>query len=694
MNGYTTLPGQDQDNQTISKYTNNQSQCKSDCDSNGTCIGMVTNGSNCWTINGFPSQYSKSGSTTYRKNPPTSNFNGYSMLTGQDQNGKSLAQYKNNTQSSCYEACNSNSNCAGMVLNGNNCWTISSFPSQYSNPGSAIYKKTAPAPTATAAPAPAPPPPPPSPPTFNFDGYSTILGQDQNGLTIGSYTNNTQLQCNTDCNSNPKCQGITINGSNCSTISSFPSPYSNPSSGTYKKQAPTVNFDGYTATPGQDQNGQPISQYTNNQSQCKLDCDSNSSCQGMVINGSNCFTINSLQNPYSNPGSTTYKKNPPTSNFNQYNKIIGQDQNGNTLSQYTNNQSTCNSDCNSNPYCKGMTINGSNCSTVTGFTNTYNNPGSAIYEKVYPIPAVTSNNFPTSANNNLYSSVFCKNISTNNGFIQKSNSTFNNLPVYNTQTTPDENTCLNNCNADKYCSSYSFQNNNSSSNCLLYNQVPTSISNNNNINSGYKSNYNYDFNNLNSSQKNVIRNDCINNYLNNNYNTNNIDYSSYYSLGNNNSELNFNAESLAIVYEPLGKVNIINNFTNNDTDSINAITNQELNDFTNNYTGYQQSQLGILNSSNETNSSNSYYTQEINNNTNIQSENATNNLLQEKNINTNLINQRINGNENNNITESFENNIVSNNIDKSNTINFYLFIFIVIIFLYILYYLKKNKYFK
>jgi hypothetical protein len=123
-------------------------------------------------------------------------------------------------------------------------------------------------------------------------------------------------------------------------------------------------------------------------------------------------------------------------------------------------------------------------------------------------------------------------------------------------------------------------------------------------------------------------------------------------------------------------------------------TNQELNDFTNNYTGYQQSQLGILNSSNETNNSNSYYTQEINNNTNIQNKIAKNNLLQEKNINTNLINQSINGNENNNITESFENNIVSNNIDKSNTINFYLFIFIVIIFLYILYYLKKNKYFK
>jgi hypothetical protein len=487
---------------------------------------------------------------------------------------------------------------------------------------------------------------------------------------------------------------MVINGSNCWTINSFPSPYSNPSSATYKKQAPTVNFDGYTATPGQDQNGQPISQYTNNQSQCYTDCNSRDDCQGMVINGSNCWTINSLQNPYSNPGSTTYTKNPPTSNFNQYNKIIGQDQKGNTLSQYTNNQSTCNSECNSNPYCKGMVINGSNCLTVTGFTNTYNNPGSAIYEKIYPIPAVTSTNFPTSATNNLYSSVFCKNISTTNGFIQKPNSTFNNLPVYNTQTTPDENTCLNNCKADKYCSSYSFQNNNSSSNCSLYNQVPTSIANNNNINSGYKTTYNYDFNNLNSSQKNVIRNDCINNYLNNNYNTNNIDYSSYYSLGNNNSELNFNAQSLATVYEPLGKVQTENIFTNNpDTaDIVNATTNQELNNFSNNYTGYLQTQIGTLNSSNVNNSI-SYYNEEINNITNIQSATAQTNLSQKNNIITSSIIDSINRGDNN-ITENFENNNESNNIDKSNTINFYLFIFIVIIFLYILYYLKKNKYFK
>jgi hypothetical protein len=146
------------------------------------------------------------------------------------------------------------------------------------------------------------------------------------------------------------------------------------------------------------------------------------------------------------------------------------------------------------------------------------------------------------------------------------------------------------------------------------------------------------------------------------------------------------------VYEPLGKVNAKTNFTNIDTDIINPTTNQELNIFSNNYTGYLQTQIGILNSSNE-NNVNSYYNEEINNNTDIDRDNAKNNLLQTNNISTGLINDSINEGYNN-ITENFENNFESNNNDKSKTIKFYLFIFIVIIFLYIVYYLKKNKHFK
>ena len=524
--------------------------------------------------------------------------------------------------------------------------------------------------------------------------YTTISGRDQNGQTIKKYTNN-KSKCKSDCNSTNNCQGMVTNGSSCWTVKGFPSPYSKKGSTTYKKDPPANNFDGYTTLIGKDQNGQTINkyiQYNNDDEyirQCDNECNSTNACQGMVINGSNCWTIKSFPSPYNNTGSATYKKQAPTNNIDGYTTVVGQDQNGQTIKQYTNNQQQCIADCNSDTNCKGAVINGINCWTVKGF-NAYNNPGSTTYKKfVYPTPAMSSDNFPTSPNNNLFSSVFCKNISTNNGFIQKENSTFNNLPVYKTESTPDENTCLNNCKNDGYCSSYSFQKNTSSSNCLLYNQVPSSVSNNDiTSNIGYKNNYKYDFNNLNSSQKNVIRNDCINNYLNNNYDTNNLNYTSYYTLVNNNSEVNFNAESLANLYGPLGKVQTKHVFTNNpDPDIVNAITNEELNTFSNNYNGYLQTQIGTLNSSNE-NNIDSYYTQEITHKTNIQRDDSISNLLQKKNINTEIINNRINGTENNNIIENFSNN------NESKTIKFYLFIFIVIIFLYIVYYLKKNKHFK
>jgi hypothetical protein len=309
-----------------------------------------------------------------------------------------------------------------------------------------------------------------------------------------------------------------------------------------------------------------------------------------------------------------------------------------------------------------------------------------------PLPSLSSSNFPTTATNNLFSSIFCKNILENNGFIQKADSTFNNLPVYKTETTSDENTCLNNCKNDPYCSSYNFIKNKSSLNCLLYNQVPTSISNNDiNINAGYKNTLNYDFNNLNTNQKNVIRNDCINNYLNNNYNTTNLNYIECYSLGNDNSELNFSAQCLANMYEPLNKIKTNTSFTNIDNNLIDSITDKQLNNFTNNYTGYLQTQIGILNTSNS-NPINNIYNETINIKTDIKSNDAKNNLLGEKSITSESITQSINGDENN-IIESFRNNYIieSSNIDKynsiykSNSINFYLFIFIVILFFYIIF---------
>jgi hypothetical protein len=527
-----------------------------------------------------------------------------------------------------------------------------------------------------------------------MDGYSTFNNYDQDGQTIRKYPNNTQSQCKIDCDNNSNCRGIINFRSDCWTVKDFPKPYYRKDAITYKKNPRKDNIDGYNILTQQHQDGQTIKQYPikTQLTQCISDCRLNESCAGLMFNGSNCSTVKGFPKTYSNTGSTIYKKKAPTVNFDDYTSIQGQGQNGKDIKQYTNNQQQCEADCNLDNNCVGMDINGSICSTLSGF-NQYNNPGSTTYKKkIYPTPAVISSNFPTSANNNnIFSSVFCKNISSNNGFIQKANSTFNNLPVYKTQTASNENTCLNNCKKYGYCSSYKFIKNKTSSNCLLYNQVPTTVTGDISGNVGYKNGYKYDFNNLSTNQKNVIRNDCINNYLNKNNDTNNLNYTNTYTMGNNNSELNVNPQSLANMYEPLNKVKTRTNFTNIDNNLINSTTDKQLNNVANNFTGYLQTQIGIINTSN-TAPSNNIYNESINIRTDIQSGDATNNLLEKKSDTSQSITQSINGTQNN-INESFR-NIGSSNIDKSNSINFYLFIFIVIIFLYIVYYLKKNKYFK
>lgn len=448
----------------------------------------------------------------------------------------------------------------------------------------------------------------------------------------------------------------------------------------------------YTKLVNMDQNGRSIKKYTGDDQQCMKDCSSNNICQGTVTNGSNCWTINSFPSPYNKIGSVTYKKNAPTLNFNGYTTAAKKDQNGQTIKNYINDIEKCNTDCNSNPNCKGMIINGINCSTIKGF-NEYNNPGSTTYKKiVYPTPTLTSSNFPTTSNNNLFSSVFCNNISTNNGFIQKNNTSLRNLPIYKSEKTFSDNNCLTKCKDDFYCSGYSFlknKNDKNDLNCLLYNKVPTDLNIDNNINSGYKiNNYNYNFNQLNSSQKNIIRKDCINNYFNNEYNTN-LDYSKYYTIDSNNSKISFNADSLAKnEYVKLNKVKVLNNYNNIDTELINPITNKELDDFAKNYQGYMQSQYALLNYSNEKiGSTSDKYTEEINTKTDISSSSAQSNISNQTISSTSTILNSIGGTST--INESFENyNVKSNNIIK-----FYLYILIVIIFLFLIYYLKKKKYF-
>jgi hypothetical protein len=63
---YSKFINRDQNNQSISKYTNINT-CKLECDNNNMCAGMVVNGKDCWTIKSFPSPYPRQNSTTYVK---------------------------------------------------------------------------------------------------------------------------------------------------------------------------------------------------------------------------------------------------------------------------------------------------------------------------------------------------------------------------------------------------------------------------------------------------------------------------------------------------------------------------------------------------------------------------------------------------------------------------------------------------
>jgi hypothetical protein len=57
-----------------------------------------------------------------------------------DQDGQSIQKYQNN-QTECKLECDKRADCAGMVTNDNDCWTIKSFPNTYYKRGSVLHRK-------------------------------------------------------------------------------------------------------------------------------------------------------------------------------------------------------------------------------------------------------------------------------------------------------------------------------------------------------------------------------------------------------------------------------------------------------------------------------------------------------------------------------------------------------------------------
>ena len=119
--------------------------------------------------------------------------------------------------------------------------------------------------------------------------------------------------------------------------------------------------------------------------------------------------------------------------------------------------------------------------------------------------------------NELYNQIFCDLFTTNNGFNQCTDCNYGDQELYNTSTQSGEQNCLNACNAEPRCTSYSYDTSASTNNCKQYNTFPSEIYNGvQNINSGYSlKKYTYNYPNLSSSQKLNSQEKCIAQYIDN-----------------------------------------------------------------------------------------------------------------------------------------------------------------------------------
>ena len=119
-------------------------------------------------------------------------------------------------------------------------------------------------------------------------------------------------------------------------------------------------------------------------------------------------------------------------------------------------------------------------------------------------------------NNQLYNPIFCDLFPTNNGFNTCQNCNFDNLTLWEEKHKNNEQECLNDCDKDERCTSYSFNNSKDGINCSKYISFPSNINRNvPNINSGYSLKFGYDYNNLDNSRQENVKSKCANQYLNN-----------------------------------------------------------------------------------------------------------------------------------------------------------------------------------
>jgi hypothetical protein len=319
------------------------------------------------------------------------------------------------------------------------------------------------------------------------------------------------------------------------------------------------------------------------------------------------------------------------------------------------------------------------------------NQVSTIYQEAFGDNFDMSNSkLEYNTNDQLYSFIFSDLFKTNDGY-NKCNSCsfkFDEPPFTSTQKTDGEYGCMKTCSDDKTCTSYSY--NTLTTDCNKYSSSFPSNTYTNvpNINSGYNLNYQYDYNKLNTNQKNNVKSKTASKFLNSTFIPNKIvDLEKCLNIQSSNSISNFNTNA-ECVYNIYTENNLKTNqqsmnnyedekkYTISKTDPI--IDNRKL--LFNDYIGKRVEKSNI------------YNTMNFNKNLNEQNKNLLNvysNTINEddkefKELRNDVLNKI---NENNNI-ESFENE--SSSIVYNNNGKFFVLIIILIIFFILLFNIFKK----
>jgi hypothetical protein len=282
----------------------------------------------------------------------------------------------------------------------------------------------------------------------------------------------------------------------------------------------------------------------------------------------------------------------------------------------------------------------------------------------------------------LYNSIFCNLITTDNGFYKCKDCGFPNIKPCTTKKLDSEDLCLKECSGDKACTSYTY--NESSGKCMLYNNFPNKINKSSSgNNSGYTLKGTYDYKVLTDKQNDNVRFKCAEQILNDKFIKNNdIEIIDCLQINDDdtNTELTVDPKCLYKIY----KDNDLKTETIDNTSYIGSTKGKNdsvIDKYDCNYKKYYQLKVQNQNKINKirTNDKNSAISiDQIHNPVYISSMDKTADplLISLQKINNTL-----------EVVENFDNK----QIESTNTNFFIIVIFIVLIFIIISFFSIKNK---